>query len=151
MATEAELKAIIKKERGGRWIEYHGPYKIGAANVWEIWTWTNENKKDKDDWTPQTRWWLEDENGSKLYFNYFSDLAPYLNNQTEAFKLKRFPLYVSSFAFVAAVLALIALLFTGRPASPWLALTAVAGLVSSGATFFFGVWRPIDTRPPKKP
>ena len=34
---------------------------------------------DKNDWTPQTRWWLEDENGSKLYFNYFSDLAPYLN------------------------------------------------------------------------
>jgi hypothetical protein len=30
MATEPELKAIIKKERGGRWIEYHGPYKIGA-------------------------------------------------------------------------------------------------------------------------
>jgi hypothetical protein len=79
MATEPELKAIIKKERGGRWIEYHGPYKIGPADVWEIWTWTNENKKDKGDWTPQTRWWLEDENGSKLYFNYFSDLAPYLN------------------------------------------------------------------------
>ena len=48
--------------------------------MWQLWTWTNENKKDKGDWTPQTRWWLEDENGSKLYFNYFSDLAPYLNN-----------------------------------------------------------------------
>jgi hypothetical protein len=145
MATEEELKGIIRKKRGGRWIEYHGPYKIGAADVWEIWTWTNENKKDKDDWTPQTRFWLEDENGSKLYFAYFADLTAYLNKEIEAFKLKRLSLYVSSFAFLAAVLAVIALLFTDRPASPWLALVAVAGLVSSGATFFFGVWRPIDS------
>ena len=34
MTTEPELKAIIKKERGGTWIEYHGPFKIGAADVW---------------------------------------------------------------------------------------------------------------------
>jgi hypothetical protein len=33
MATEEELKEIIRKKRGGRWIEYHGPYKIGAADV----------------------------------------------------------------------------------------------------------------------
>ena len=37
MATEPELQAIIKKERGGTWIEYHGPFKIGATDVWEIW------------------------------------------------------------------------------------------------------------------
>ena len=78
MATEPELKAIIKKEREGKWIEYHDPFKIRAANVWEIWTSTSENKKDKYDWTPQTRWWLEDKNGSKLYFAYFADLAAHL-------------------------------------------------------------------------
>jgi hypothetical protein len=81
MTTEPELKAIIKKERGGTWIEYHGPFKIGAADVWEIWTWTNEKKKNKADWTPQTRFWLEDDNGSKLYFAYFADLAGYLNKR----------------------------------------------------------------------
>ena len=35
MATEEklkedELKEIIRKKKGGRWIEYHGPYKIGS-------------------------------------------------------------------------------------------------------------------------
>jgi hypothetical protein len=81
MATEAELKEIIRTKRGGNWIEYQGPFQMGTANVWEIWTWTNENKEDKDDWTPQTRFWLEDENGVKHYFDYFGDLAAYLNKR----------------------------------------------------------------------
>ena len=52
MATEEklkedELKEIIRKKRGGNGIEYHGPYKIGTADVWEIWTWTNQNKRTR--------------------------------------------------------------------------------------------------------
>ena len=89
---EEQLKDIIRKKRGGRWKEYHGPYEIGTADVWEIWTYTNENKKNKDDWTPQTRFWLEDENNFQTLLRLFSDLAAHLNKQTEAFKLKRFSL-----------------------------------------------------------
>ena len=120
------------------------PYKIGSSNVWEIWTFT-QSKKNKNDWTPQTRWWLEEENGSKLYFPYFSDLAPYLNNQTEAFKLKRISLDVASFAFIAAVCAIIYWVLTRDTLTNrdtfWLAMTAIAGLVASGGQRFFGVWR----------
>ena len=52
MATEEklkedELKEIIKKKKGGRWIEYHGPYKIGSSNVWEIWTFTQSKRNKK--------------------------------------------------------------------------------------------------------
>jgi hypothetical protein len=134
MATEEELKEIIRKKRGGRWIEYHGPYKIGAAEVWEIWTWTSESE-DKDDWTPQTRFWLEEENGSKLYFNYFSDLASHLSKQTEEFKLKRIALYVASFAFIAAVCAMIIWLFTGKGENA-LIIAALTGLITTGAAYY---------------
>jgi hypothetical protein len=168
MATEEklkedELKQIIRKKRGGNWIEYHGPYKIGTANVYQIWTWINENKEDKDDWTPQTRFWLEEENGAKLYFNYFSELALELHKlfesaarqgadidlamkkETEALKLKRITLYVAAFAFLAAVLAVIAVILLDK-GSTALIIAALTGLVSSGATYFFGVWQPVTPR-----
>ena len=141
MATEKKLKEIIRNKRGGKWIEYHGPWKIGTAEVWELWTWTNED----GDEVPQTRFWLEDENGWEGYFNYFGDLATYLNKQTEEFKIRRHSLYVASIVFIAAAFAMIACLFTGNSASP-LALAAVAGLIPSGAILFFGVWHPITSR-----
>ena len=87
MATESELKAIIKKERGGNWIIYYG-HQIGTAKVYEIWTSTKPAGVDDStlppDHTPQTRFWLEDENGKKLYFAYFADLAAHLNKSKSA-------------------------------------------------------------------
>jgi hypothetical protein len=117
--------------------------------------------------TPQTRFVFEDENGLEKYFDYFADLAPHLNErlekaanaradrdfakkrETREYELKKLSLRVASIAFLAAVLAVIVLLFTDKAGTPLL-VAAVAGLVSSGAAFFYGAWRPIDTRPPRK-
>ncbi len=111
--------------------------------MWEVWTWTNENKNDKDDWTPQTRFWLEDENGTKLYFAYFADLAAHLNKQTEAFKLKRFSLYVAGIGFIIALGTVSYLLIAGRSSEAL--FFALAGAVASGGYLFFGRWQPIHT------
>ena len=79
MADEGELKQIIRNNRGGTWRECAGPLKIGTANVWEIWTY-----KDK---SLQIRFWLEDETkGEKNYFEYFCNLARYLDEQFESKK-----------------------------------------------------------------
>jgi hypothetical protein len=162
MATEEklkedELKEIIRKKRGGKWIEYHGPHKIGTANVWEIWTWITENKEDKDDWTPQTRFWLEEKNGSKFYFSYFADLAPYLHDrfesaarqgadfdlvkerQAEELYRKKFSLWMASVAFLIVVLTAAYLVGTDR--AGYAVSLMFAGLGSSAAYLFFGNWR----------
>jgi hypothetical protein len=154
---EDELKEIIRKKRGGNWIEYHGPYRIGTADVWEIWTWINENEEDKDDWTPQTRFWLEEKKGSKLYFSYFSDLAPHLHNrfesaarqgadfdlakerQAEELYRKKFSLWVASAGFLIAVLTTCGLALSGNTSMA--VLLAVTGVVSSGRYMLFGGWR----------
>ena len=68
MATENELKDIMRKERGGRWIDYYR-HTIGTADVYEIWTRTTDPAQARP-WraheVPQTRFVLEDKNGSKL-------------------------------------------------------------------------------------
>ena len=80
MADEDELKQIVRNNRGGTWREFSGPLKIGTANVWEIWTY-----KDK---SLQIRFWLEDKTkGEKNYFEYFCNLARYLDEQFESKKI----------------------------------------------------------------
>jgi hypothetical protein len=82
MATEPELKAIIKKEKGGNWIVYYG-HQIGTAKLYEIWTSTKAagiaDFTLPPDQTPQTRFWLEAKSGLKQYFEYFGDLAIHLD------------------------------------------------------------------------
>jgi hypothetical protein len=38
MASVAQLKQIIKKNKAGQYWEDYGPFKIGTATVCEIWT-----------------------------------------------------------------------------------------------------------------
>jgi hypothetical protein len=149
MITEGELKAIIKKKRGGKWLEYHGPTKIGTADVYEVWTtttnpsgrfWLEKEDGQKVKVSPQTRFVIENENGSKLYFDYFADLAAhFLNKETEAFKLKKFSLNVAAFVLIAALGTVSYLLITGKGTSEVLVL-ALAGAVASGGYLFFGRW-----------
>ena len=70
MATEKELRAIIKKEGGGTWMDCYGPLTFGTAKVWEIWT-TGKG---------QSRFWLEEENGSEKYCPSFCDLIERLED-----------------------------------------------------------------------
>jgi hypothetical protein len=70
MATEKELRETIKKEGGGTWMDCYGPMRIGTAKVWEIWT-TGKG---------QSRFWLEEENGSEKYFSCFCDLIERLED-----------------------------------------------------------------------
>jgi hypothetical protein len=70
MATETELRAILKKEGGGTWMDCYGPLTFGTAKVWEIWT-TGKG---------QSRFWLEEENGSEKYFASFCDLIERLQD-----------------------------------------------------------------------
>jgi len=124
-------------------------------------------KKNRNDWTPQTRFVFEDEDGSKQYFDYFVNLVRYLHKrflkaarhgaelefaikrETEALNNKKFTLRVAGVVFLVAALALIAGVWTHSDAifadrlTIWLAVAAVTGLISSGAIAFFGVWRPI--------
>src|SRR5262249_59885920 len=115
MASVAKLKQVIKDNKAGQYLEDYGPFKIGDADVCEIWT--TEDPPGPDD--PQVRFWLE--GGEEKYFECFGDLAVHLNKQFTSAKregaeigLKRISTYVASFAFIAAILALIALLFTGK-------------------------------------
>jgi hypothetical protein len=91
MATEAELRQIVKNQNGGEWVDHYGPMPIGTASVYEIWTRTTtrdeRSKAYAGSWRkgdiPQTRFFLEDENG-KSYFDYFCDLAGYLDKSRNA-------------------------------------------------------------------
>jgi hypothetical protein len=74
MATEKELRAILKKEGGGTWMDCYGPLTFGTAKVWEIWT-TGKG---------QSRFWLEEENGSEKYFASFCDLIERLQDTRTA-------------------------------------------------------------------
>ena len=87
MATEAELKEIVRNHNGGEWLVHYGPMQIGSATVYEVWT----RDKATTDWAPifrkgempQTRFFLEDENGQR-YFDYFCDLSKYLDKSESA-------------------------------------------------------------------
>jgi hypothetical protein len=164
--TEAQLRKLVKRKKWGRWIEYHH-HSLADAEVYEIWTFTNENKKDKEDWTPQTRFVFEDEDGKKQYFDYFVNLVRYLHKrflsaarhgaelefaikrETEALNNKKFTLRVAGIAFLLSAAAVIALLLNhgdeiyANRFTMGLVVAAVTGLISSGAIAFFGVWRPI--------
>jgi hypothetical protein len=164
MLTEAQLRKLVERKKWGAWIEYHH-HSLADAEVYEIWTYTNEKGKNKK--TPQTRFVFEDEDGSKQYFDYFVNLVRYLHKrfllaarhgaelefaikrETEALNNKKFTLRVAGIAFLAAAVALIAVVVIhsdeifANTVTTWLAVAAVTGLVSSGAIAFFGVWRPI--------
>jgi len=148
MANIAELKQIIKKNEAGQWWEDYGPLKIGTANVYEIWTIGDDDDPEGRVSSPEVRFWLEGKGGEEKYFECFGDLAEHLNKQfTSAAReeadigLKRISTYVASFAFIAVILALIALLLTGKGST--VLSFAFGGLVASGATYFFKVWQPI--------
>jgi hypothetical protein len=68
-----------------------------------------------------------------------------MKKETETLKLKRITLYVAAFAFLAAVLAVIAVILLDK-GSTALIIAALTGLVSSGATYFSGVWQPVTPR-----
>lgn len=177
MATVPQLKKIIREKKAGQWWEHAGPLKIGTADVWEIWTirdeadpthrfWMEAEKGRNIKVTPEIRFWLEDENGSKEYFEHFCNLAKHLDNQctsaarvgaevelakerqTETLKLKRITLYVASIVFIAAVGSMIVALFKGVTDAPYLAIAALAGVVSSASVLFFGTWQPIASPNP---
>ena len=152
MVTEESLKKFVKKKWGDRWIEYYGPWPMGTAGVYEIWTRSKGTLGyvafRKGEISSNTIL-LEDENGSKRYFSYFSELAQELNRrlaasqrEAEALKLKKISLYVASLVFVLAVGTMIFLALTqGGQGQSLVVLTAIAGLVSSGAVLFFGLWK----------
>src|SRR5262245_12258230 len=91
MATETELRQIVKNNNGGEWVDHYGPMPIGNASVYEIWTrTTTRDERSKvyagscrKGYIPQTQFFLEDENG-KSYFDYFCDLAGYLDKSSNA-------------------------------------------------------------------
>jgi hypothetical protein len=160
MATLETMQEIIKTKNGGDWIIYY-PHQIGAARVYEIWTSNKASKADEfkipPDHTPQTRFLLEDENGSQAYFNYFEGLAEELNKrlksaegadldlaikrETESLRFQKISLYVASFAFIAAVCAVIIWLFTGKGENA-LIIAALTGLITAGGAYY------MKSRPP---
>lgn len=156
MITEAQLRQITKKREWGEWLEYHRA-TIGTAYVYEIWTTTPSDKPEARFWvedqngvkhkvSPQTRFILEDKNRSKEYFDYFSDLAPTLNERFitaerrgEALWLTRFNRYVAAIVLIGALGAVIYLLASGKATSEVL-IFALGGVVASGGYLFFGRW-----------
>jgi hypothetical protein len=86
MATEEQLRQIVLNHNGGEWIEKYSA-KIGTAKIYEIWTRTtttdDRNRGYAAAWRkgdiPQTRFVFEEHDGSKLYFEYFEDLADHLD------------------------------------------------------------------------
>ena len=148
MASVAQLKQVIKKNKAGQYWEDYGPFKIGTATVCEIWTIGDGEDPEGPVNDPEIRFSLEGKGGEEKYFECFGDLAEHLNKQfTSAARegadvgLKRISTYVASFAFIAVILALIALLLTGKGST--VLSFAFGGLVASGATYFFKVWQPI--------
>ena len=167
MATVAKLKEVIKDNKAGQYWDDYGPFKIGTANVCEIWTIgerrrsVKAGRRQRDEnpdgpvSDPEIRFWLE---GEEQYFECFGDLAVHLNKQftsaaregadvdlakekqTEALKRKRISLYVASFAFIATVVSMLVAAFLFDISDPWLT-AAVAGLAASGSVMFFKNWQ----------
>ena len=80
------------------------------------------------------------------YFDYFSDLAPTLNERFitaerrgEALWLTRFNRYVAAIVLIGALGAVIYLLASGKATSEVL-IFALGGVVASGGYLFFGRW-----------
>jgi hypothetical protein len=167
MASIAKLKQIIKVNKAGQYWADYGPFKIGTATVCEIWTIGDDEDPKGPVNDPEIRFLLEGKGGEEKYFECFGDLAEHLDKkftsaardgadvdlakekQTEALKLKRISLYVASIVFVAAVGSMIVALFANVSNPSYLVVSALAGLVSSGAVLFFGIWQPI-TLPDKQ-
>jgi hypothetical protein len=163
--TEAQLRKRVKRKNWGEWIEYHH-HSLADAEVYEIWTYTNENKEDKNDWIPQTRFVFE-EDGKKQDFDYFVNLIRYLDKrflvaardgaelelkikrEVEALNNKRFVLRVVGVAFLGAAIAMIVVFLLHSDEifrnnlTKWLAAITVASLVSSGLITLGGTWRTI--------
>jgi hypothetical protein len=105
--------------------------------VCEIWTIGDGEDPEGPVNDPEIRFSLEGKGGEEKYFECFGYLAEHLNKQfTSAARegadvgLKRISTYVASFAFVAAILALIAWLLTGKG--------------STALSFAFGGWLPVE-------
>jgi hypothetical protein len=81
MASVAQLKQIIKKNKAGQYWEDYGPFKIGTATVCEIWTIGDGEDPEGPVNDPEIRFSLEGKGGEEKYFECFGDLAEHLNKQ----------------------------------------------------------------------
>src|SRR6186997_453459 len=138
MASVAQLKQVIKKNKAGQYWEDYGPFKIGTATVCEIWTIGDGEDPEGPVNDPEIRFSLEGKGGEEKYFECFGDLAEHLNKQftsaaregadvdlakekqTEALKRKKISLYVASFAFIATVVSMLVAAFLFDISDPWL-------------------------------
>jgi len=156
MATVAQLKQIIEKNKAGQYWDDYGPFKIGTDTVCEIWTIGKLRRnaatvKDQEGPVkdPEIRFSLKGKGGEEKYFECFGDLAVYLNEQFESAARRVAPVElaktcVAGIVFIIAAVALAwALVSNVNNAVSYAVVAALGGLAASGAIMFFGVWQPI--------
>jgi len=137
------LREIIKSNRGGTYHSEYGPTQIGGKTVWEIWV--------TQDGLFENRFIVETNAGGE-YYDSFQTFAPVLNNQIQEtlssgptaranIHLMTLRAYVAAFVFILAVVGSFFIAFTNKDSD---AVTAILGVVASGAAFFFGRWLPVQ-------
>ena len=157
--NKSEVEAFVRGKNEGSIIDSYGPSELNDQTVWDVWV--------EDDGI-ECRFVIE--NGTQpIYYSEFQQLAKHAHDNFEALKQERdgisaslaaersaranseaaaaharrmdmFRTYIAAFVFVGSAIALIAFIFMQKTNDTML-WYLLGGLIISGSTMFFGVWR----------
>jgi hypothetical protein len=135
-----DAKRIAEEKEPCQFKVYYGPVRIGPALIWELWVINRDRDFDVR--------FVSEENGEQLYFSSFAEIAAHvdskfvkLSRDAADIHVLKFTRYVAAFVFVATVLTMLYLTVVNGSTQSTV-LTALIGVVASGAALFFGRWIP---------
>lgn len=129
--TESDVRSIIRANRGGRIEEVIGPTKLGKCAVWEVWVFVADLNQY------YTRYIVYDSGQEPKYFSEFYQFCSYADDAINEHHIRKMTFYVAAATFVMVLLTMLYLSVVRQDAQ---ILTALLGVMASGAAFFFGRW-----------
>lgn len=169
--NEDRIKELLKANKGGIYYDCFGPSRIGNLSIWEVWA--------KEGQEFQVRFIVSTDDAQEpQYFGQFQDFCLFAHRRDEDLRrviqklddnskreerehlMRLLILAVASLAFIGSLIAIISFMATGKPEEfVYYTLTLLGGIIASGATMFFGVWKqpkvyeipqPVESQAPKR-
>ncbi|WP_237356156.1 hypothetical protein [Xanthobacter sp. YC-JY1] len=127
--NESAVAKLVENNNGGKVEEVYGPAPIGSSAAWEVWAYVSEKGQF------YTRFVIEKSGSDPLYFSDFQQVCTQLNDDINEYHIRKWTFYVAAFSFVVVLLAMLYITLTRADAQ---IITAILGVLASGAAFFFG-------------
>lgn len=131
--TKDEVKILIQKNKGGKINGIYGPTKMANMMVWEIWTFAGIEHF--------TRIVVERPGKEPIYFSDFHQFCGLIDTEINDNHIRKWTFYVAGAAFILVLMTMLYLSVTNSSAQ---IITALLGILASGAAFFFGRWIPFS-------